>query len=284
MDSLKEVLRIHDFDSTSLIPIDYGGAIPIYQFTIPFSERSNVWLRLRELVNQLGYWPVITDHIDTIKDYQVNDWADAPADILEQAAKQDPLKWLLTRARESVYPSAEQILSYCLEELESMHMEIGDDLVAYDDIKNDILSALSNPSLWSRTSPPTDDERLGLRFDALPPEWYPSTYNVVLFPTKQWWEIAAMIRYYPADPGPEPVTHVMLWQWWARRYGAELVYMTRGGFTLRTRAFPSTPSEALTLAWEHSVYCNNFNIPFLSVMDQAPKLYHGEAWAFGWVD
>jgi Domain of unknown function (DUF4253) len=102
----------------------------------------------------------------------------------------------------------------------------------------------------------------------------------VLFSTTHWWEIPALIRYYPADPGPDPATHVSLFQRWSMRYGAELVSLGRDGLTLRATMPPRDRAEALTLAWEHTLYCEDIYI--LDIVQRAVDIYRGVGWGFWW--
>ncbi len=278
--TLVKTLQDHGFDTQSLVPVEYGGTTPIYQFPIPIAERSHTWVRLRALVGQLGYWPVIVDHRDPISAYQDNDWTGTPATILEEASKQDPLTCLLSMAGQTSYPTAEEIFRQIREE----HETLG--LTTEKEAQDTVASLLSDQGLWKDSLSVSIDKQLDF---ALYPEWYssewhPLTCNIVLFPTRQWWEIAALIRFYPADPGPDPITHVVLWKWWAQRYGAELIYITCGGFTLRAMAPPATPNEAFCLSWEHCIYCNSDDIFFLSAVERATQIYRGEAWHFGWID
>jgi hypothetical protein len=225
------------------------------------------------------------DDVSLLHDYQLNAWADSVDAILAQAVATDPLTTLLrTAGQQTTYPTASEVLQLMDQELEALHHDMGDDLVAYRDIKHDIATALTNTSGWERSVSPSLAVRLGLEYGWMQPHWYPITTTMVLFPTETWWEIPAFIRYYPADPGLPPHEHVLLGRRWAEQYGAELVVMGRGGHSLRAFFPPTTPAEALTLAWEHSMYCNNDDLYYLDLLDRAKRLYHGEAWDFGWRD
>jgi hypothetical protein len=279
------LLQSMHIDASSLTPSTYGGEFPIYHLTIPFADRVKCWIQVRAVVNQLACWPVIMDDLSPLHDYQLNGWAGSVDAILAQAVATDPLTTLLrTAGQQTTYPTAIDVLRLMDQELEALHHAMGDDLVAYGDIKHDIATALTNTTAWERSVSPSLEVRLGLAYKWMHPHWYPATTNLVFFPTETWWEIPAFIRYYPADPGPPPHEHVLFGRRWAEQYGAELVVMGRGSHSLRALVPPPTPAEALTLAWEQSMYCSNDALYYLDLLDRAKCLYQGEAWAFGWRD
>lgn len=280
MDALRTSLQSYGFDKTSLAAVAYGGTAPIYHCTLPYAACAAGWLKLREVAPPLGYWPVITDTLDPITAYADNQWAGSPEQILAEAARHDPLTFILDLAQQPQYPTAEAVLDATLEELEEFRVALGEDWGDhYTDLKQDITTALTSDALWVAQTPSTNIAHLGF---ALPPEGFSQTMHAVFLPTRQWWEIPALIRYYPADPGPEPGTHLLFWRWWAQRYGAELVALGRGSCTLRTSAPLATPAQALTLAWEQRIYCNH--LLSLDCFELAQRLFQGAAWSCGWRD
>ena len=46
------------------------------------------------------------------------------------------------------------------------------------------------------------------------------------------------------------------------------------------RAHPPGVAEAILLAWEHTIYCDDISV--LDIVRRAVDLYHGAAWSFWW--
>jgi len=281
LDTLAATLKQHNFDTTSFNQISYGSDQLLYSLTIPFADRTTAWLRLRTLVDQTACWPVIMTDLQAISDGDNRSWAGTSTQILEQAAALDPEAWLIDIGNLSRYPDAQWIIDQVLAALEREHEYLGDDLVAYEELRSETESALASEAIWmEKETAPTSDEQLGLDYTSIPEEWKPATLDIVLFSTTHWWEIPALIRYYPADPGPNPATHVSLFHRWSTRYGAELVSLGRDGLTLRATRPPRDRAEALTLAWEHTLYCEDIYI--LDIVQRAVGIYRGVGWGFWW--
>jgi hypothetical protein len=280
-DTLIATLQREGFDTSSFDQVAYGSDTPLYSLTIPFADRATAWLHLRHLVDQTAHWPVIMTDIQAIIDGDTHSWAGTPTHILEQAQQHDPEAWLIDRGNVSSYPDAQSVVDEVLDAIEREHDYLGDDFVAYADMRAETETVLTSDAHWiENTAPVTVDEQLGVDYASIPDEWKPAALYFILFPTIQWWEIPALIRYYPADPGPDPATHVSLFQRWSAGFGAELVSLGRDGLTLRATRPPQNRAQALTLAWEHTLYCQDIYI--LDVVPRAVDIYRGAAWGFWW--
>lgn len=147
-------------------------------------------------------------------------------------------------------------------------------------MRDTVASALTQEALW-REAQPLRLEELFSRTDAsIRPDQQPTSSDIVLFPVAHWWEIPALIHYYPAYPGPEPAVHACLFKRWAERFGAELVKLGPRDVTIHATRPPQERTAAILLAWEHTQYCQD--IPILDTLEHATEIYRGTVWSFWW--
>ncbi|UFZ08283.1 DUF4253 domain-containing protein [Bradyrhizobium ontarionense] len=104
-----------------------------------------------------------------------------------------------------------------------------------------------------------------------------------LAPTDDWTTIPALLRWGDWNGCPKPEEHVAALRSWRDRYGAELVGMSADTINLRVASRPKTREEALALAREHYVYCNDIidqGAETLSAL--AAALMANDWWYFWW--
>jgi hypothetical protein len=280
-DTLAATLQQQGVDISSLNRIVYGDDHWLASLGVPFADRSAAWLGLRDLFDQTGYWPVFVSGLPMLIDDSQHARAEKPSQILEQAQTLDPEAWLLDMDHLTDYPDAQWVIGEVLTALDQQHLGLGDDFVLYEELRAETESALTSDVLWTeKSTPPTIDEQLGLTYAAVPEDWKPAQLDLVLFQASHWWEIPALLNYYPADPGPSPAEHVSLLRRWSERYGAELVSLGSSDLALRATRPPQERTEAITLAWEHTLYCHDIYI--FDVLQLAVRLYRGEGWGFWW--
>ena len=102
-------------------------------------------------------------------------------------------------------------------------------------------------------------------------------------PTKDWTTIPAYLRYGNWNACPAAEYHVAAMRQWRDRYGAELVGISSDTINLRVARKPQTREEALGLARDQYVYCND-------IIDQgagtysalAAELMASDWWYFWW--
>jgi hypothetical protein len=281
LDTLAATLQRQGFDISSFTPIAYSDDRLLASLSIPFADRSTAWLRLRALFEQTGYWPVLVSDLPMLLDDSRRSWAGTPTQILERAQALDPEAWLIDMGHLTHYPDAQWVIGEVLTALEQEHEGLGDDFVLYEELRAESESALTSDTLWTENSKPlTIEKQLGLTYASVPTNWKPGTLDIVLFQANNWWEIPALLRYYPADPGPNPAEHVSLFRRWSERYGAELVGLGHREVVLRATRPPHEHAEAILLAWEHTLYC--YDIYILDAITRAVDIYHGRAWGFWW--
>lgn len=104
-----------------------------------------------------------------------------------------------------------------------------------------------------------------------------------LAPTDDWTTIPAWLRWGGWNACPAAEYHVAAMRTWRDRYGAELIGMSSDTINLRVAAKPKTRDEALALARDQYVYCNDIidqGYPNYSTL--AADLMANDWWYFWW--
>jgi hypothetical protein len=107
--------------------------------------------------------------------------------------------------------------------------------------------------------------------------------HIALIPTDDWTTVPAHLRYGGRDNCPRAEYHVAALRSWRDRFGAELIGLGSDRMDLRVERRPETREQALELAGEHYVYCND-------IVDQgegtlsnlAACLFVDNWWNFWW--
>jgi hypothetical protein len=81
--------------------------------------------------------------------------------------------------------------------------------------------------------------------------------HVALIETNDWTTIPAHLNYGGWNACPLPEYHIAALRSWRDRYGAELVGLSSDRIDLRVARRPQARAEALDLAREHYIYCND---------------------------
>jgi len=107
--------------------------------------------------------------------------------------------------------------------------------------------------------------------------------HIALIPTDDWTTIPAHLFWggWNACPGPE--SHVAALRSWRERFGAELVGLSFDTMNLRVKRRPQTRAEALELAREQYVYCEDIIDQGVGTLSQlAAALMANDWWYFWW--
>ena len=107
--------------------------------------------------------------------------------------------------------------------------------------------------------------------------------HIALLPCKTGWEAIAHLRWGNWNANPSAEYHVAALKSWHERYGAELVGLSHDVMNLRVTRRPGTREEALALAREQYLYCNDIvdqGVGTLSAL--AATLMAGDWWYFWW--
>lgn len=106
---------------------------------------------------------------------------------------------------------------------------------------------------------------------------------IALIPTDDPTTIPAHLHWGHWNACPPPAYHVAALRKWRARYGAELIGIGRDTINLRVSRKPSTREEALDLAREQHIYCNDLIDQGVgSFQALAAELMAHDWWFFWW--
>jgi hypothetical protein len=107
--------------------------------------------------------------------------------------------------------------------------------------------------------------------------------HIALIPTGDWTTVPAHLHWGDWNANPPPEFHVAALRSWRNRYAAELIGMSHDVLNLRVARRPTSRDEALALAREQYVYCNDIvdqGMQTLSAL--AAGLMNDDWWYFWW--
>ena len=113
-------------------------------------------------------------------------------------------------------------------------------------------------------------------------EYFPKVHILVL-PTSESAAVPAFLQWGGWNSCPLPEHHVAALRSWHERYGAELIGLSGDVMNLRVKRRPSTRDEALAIAREQFLYCQD--IVWQGTGTLAPlatTLLNGDWWYFWW--
>jgi hypothetical protein len=106
---------------------------------------------------------------------------------------------------------------------------------------------------------------------------------VALLPTADPSEVAAYLRFGGWNRCPRPQVHVAFARRWNAAYGARVVVNTADVVEFRVRRPVATRDDALRLAREHYVYCEDIVVQGTETIERlAAELLGATAWFFWW--
>jgi Domain of unknown function (DUF4253) len=107
--------------------------------------------------------------------------------------------------------------------------------------------------------------------------------RIALIPTDDWTTIPAHLHWGNWNECPAPEYHVAAFRSWRDRYGVELVGLSFDTLNLRVQRGPTNREEALVLAREQYVYCNDVVDQGLGALRPlAAALMANDWWYFWW--
>jgi hypothetical protein len=106
---------------------------------------------------------------------------------------------------------------------------------------------------------------------------------VALLPVAHSHEVLGYLLYGNWNACPPAEYHVAAQRSWSKRYGAEIVGINRDRLNIRVARKPETREEALKLACEHYIYCNDAVDQRAGTLSNlAAQLMQHEWWFFWW--
>jgi hypothetical protein len=107
---------------------------------------------------------------------------------------------------------------------------------------------------------------------------------IAVAPTEDWTTLPAHLHWGGWNACPAPEYHVAALRSWRDRYGAELVGLSGDVMNLRVARKPKTREEALALAREHHVYCNDTIDQGVGTLSALAAAVMVNDWWFFWWD
>lgn len=246
---LLAVLGQHGVDTASLVHFADFETGAAYRLSVTGAEALETWQTLRGLVDVMGCWPVAVGEYGSFDDIAYRGGtARRPHEIIEEGMRLD----------------AEQVLHERLE--------------GYMKAYNCSLSEALPRGDWPEpgTIPQTLSELTGERFESV---------YIALLPTVEGWHVPAYLNFGGWNNCPRASEHVCILKHWYEQYGADVMGMTDTIVEMRVSRPPHDRNDAMTLAVEQRVYCNEsigYDFVANTLEDLAGRLLDAPHWYFWW--
>lgn len=205
-----------------------------------------LWKTLRALVPQTGHWPVVLGEDDDI------------ASLLESMDEAEPLSVRRTAALKEIPDPARWY-----------EAEFGERPSTEASEPDDGWPAPDTEESWVIPKGTTKKPRASVR--------------VALVPTAASWEVPLHLCFGGFNSCPPSVQHASLLRRWSEEYGAEVFSMSGDTFEMLVTRPPQTRGQAMTLAREQSLYCDDIVSQGVgSVGNLAAALWKAPSWFFWW--
>lgn len=244
---LVATLQQHAIDTTSFTLLFNTSEDSIYGLLVPAKEAVSQWQALRNIVDAMGYWPVLFGRADLWEfDAMATEhaWEGSTGTIVQMASAVDAVDWLQTR--------------------------VAADPEAYE----------CDDGTWPVDVQPSTTFTIPTRYatkESLP------RVLVALVPTAIGWHVPAVLRYGSWGKGNRPEEHVRMFKRWNDLYGAEVIGMLPDLIEMYVPRPPIDRAQALQLSWEQFVYCRDIVYQGTQTLAAlAALLLQGPAWFFWW--
>jgi hypothetical protein len=258
LDYLKRLLDRNGVDGWTLQALAGTDRGDVLFMTTPGGQKAAGLLRrLREIVPEIGHWPVIIGN------------ADAAGGIREQIAGAAPVSETLAFAATLDGPT---ILRKRREErLEDLaENNEGDDPATFQPRAGEWPHATARRTQFLTL------------FDVGTRKAFPKA-AVALVPTPRAWEVPAFLNFGGWNECPEPAKHCAVLAHWSQRHGADVASMTRDVIELEAARPPASRDEAMSLARDQFDYCEDIVDQGVGTLSNlAADLLAGSPWYFWW--
>lgn len=246
---------------------------PIYQFLAEAMDAIRLWEKLRAVVAQTGYWPLVIERSEGV-------WL--KSDLMDSNAISASWAKGLKKDTGRNYDKKLGVTG--------MILQAGLDLDANAWLKkNRLPDPKPEDDEWAMlaeeagTKLPTTkpNTKFTCVFDVLSKK--PKGVSVTLWPTTDGWAVPALMRYGGWNSCPRPHVQLALLRRWKERYDAELVAVAGAVVELRVGKPPKTEVAALDLAREQYSYCDDIVSQGTMTLERlAEGLKNGTVWYFWW--
>ena len=257
MSTIEEVLRTHEVETDTLQVLSGEGEETIYYLSTDGADAIELWRKLRGLVAESGYWPVVVGGREDLDEHLValtRHQGKATGEIIESSLSIDGREWVR---------------------------------YAYEDVYEDEEDSIPRGEWPSKFEP---DNRFTIPYKS---KWLPSEERILyeplpivyiaLVPTIVSWQVPAYLKVGSWNYCPEPEEHCAVLRYWADRYAAEIVGMSYDTFELQIGRPPENRESAIELAEEQYGYCPDVVDQGVETIEAlAAALLNGHTWFFWW--
>ncbi|HEX2909504.1 MAG TPA: DUF4253 domain-containing protein [Chloroflexia bacterium] len=213
--------RVYISDSEeSLTSTTTEQVLNYYYLTVSGSQAFSTWQKLRVLVEETGYWPVILGGLtefENIMEYQLNSNF-SPAALIEASKTINAPEWF-----------------------ENEYSNMFDEPDDYDELHAD----------WPETNDSlTDLVKFWNEADTADKPVY-----IALVPTGISWQVPAYLNFGNWNACPEPQVHTAVMRYYQELYQTEIVVMSNDVIELKVGKPVTDRKTALILAKETYPYC-----------------------------
>lgn len=273
MDKLAETLRAAGVDVSTLEMIFHADMEAIHRLTVPGAEAIQTWERLRGLVPQTGYWPVLLGDdrdLEDLREHLERLRYPRAARILEEAATLDPEKWFE---------------NCTLDAIDAVQRELEEDDDPYNQAQCKALLSVEGPYRGMPQGPWPE------KFQPIHSYWIPDRgsgeprpcIHIGLVSTPLGWQVSAYLRYGAWNSCPSAAEHVALHKFWSDQYGAEVVAMADEVIEMKVTRPPTQRDAALALAAQQYLYCQDIVTQGTKTLQRlAAELLDDATWFFWW--
>ena len=271
--TLDEESNIHQILQTAQVtPLDdvfqlLEKPAPIYFFYVSGKDAIGTWQKLRAIVDETGYWPLLLgsgQHIEEITEnwepLSEEDRADLLKEISEEELKDE-------QSVEGILQKAQQ--------LDPNHL-----LKKWaQDLTSDEVSSTMGEWPDGKVSP---NDQYTLPTNILTGEFL-KEIPIGLIPTKISWEVPAYLKFGGWNANPYPAEHVAMMKYWHERYGAELVGMGNDLIEMHIPSPPMNKEQAVALAKEQYYYCDDIVLQGTqTIHNLGATVINAPTWYFWW--
>lgn len=260
---LQEALQAAKVDATSLGVLCQTPEERFYGLTVRGSDAIAVWTKLREILARTGHWPVLIGGDDQVNNLRERVQCRPNAD-LHSADAVDPEGWL------------EQRYQQFIEEIEEFGYR--DKKPSSSEEDKQFYGIPRGP--WPQGKPEKKQFMIPLTLIKRKP--LPKVL-IALVPTVDSWRLPAFLRFGGWNECPSDEEHAAVMKYWEERFGAEVVGITNDVVEMLVKRPPSTKNEALALARQQYLYCQDIVDQGTETVDAlASTLLGGNVWYFWW--
>lgn len=260
-------------DAKKLQPFGSVDEKPIYQFLAEGMDAIHLWEKLRAVVAQTGYWPLVMERSEGV-------WL--KSDLMDSSAISASWAKGLKKDTGRNYDKKLGVTG--------MILQAGLDLDANAWLKKNRLPdpnpeddewAMMAEEAGAKLPKTKPNTKFNCVFDVLSKK--PKGVSVTLWPTTDGWAVPALMRYGGWNSCPRPHVQLALLRRWKDKYDAELVAVAGDVVELRVGKPPKTDAAALELAREQYSYCDDIVSQGTMTLERlAEGLKNGTVWYFWW--